>query len=55
MLVHPNGKLLYAVNKVGDYQGQKAGAVSAFAIEPSGKLRLPYLDGMAANDTAAPA
>ena len=40
VIVHPNGKLLYAVNEVGDYQGQKAGAVSAFAIEPSGKLRL---------------
>jgi 6-phosphogluconolactonase len=44
VIVHPNGKLLYAVNEVGDYQGsqknEKAGAVSAFAIEPSGKLRL---------------
>jgi 6-phosphogluconolactonase len=40
VIVHPNGKLLYAVNEVGDYKSEKSGAVSAFAIEPSGKLRL---------------
>ncbi len=40
VIVHPNGKLAYAVNEVGDYKGEKAGAVSAFAIEAGGKLRL---------------
>lgn len=38
--VHPNGKYLYAVNEVGDFNGAKSGAVSAFAIdEKSGKLK----------------
>lgn len=41
LALHPNGRFLYAVNEVGDYQGQKSGAVSAFAIDPaSGKLTL---------------
>ena len=41
LAVHPNGKYLYAVNEVGDFGGQKSGAVSAFAIErASGKLKL---------------
>jgi 6-phosphogluconolactonase len=40
VIVHPGGKLAYAVNEVGDYKGEKAGAVSAFAVEPDGKLRL---------------
>ena len=39
--VHPNGKFLYAVNEVGDFNGAKSGAVSAFAIEgKSGTLKL---------------
>lgn len=34
-----NGKYLYAVNEVSDFQGQKSGAVSAFSINhSSGKL-----------------
>ncbi|HEY0709116.1 MAG TPA: beta-propeller fold lactonase family protein, partial [Polyangia bacterium] len=40
LTVHPNGKFLYAVNELGDWKGDKTGAVSAFAIEPSGDLRL---------------
>lgn len=37
---HPNGKVLYAVNETGDYQGQKSGAVSAFTIDhATGKLK----------------
>jgi 6-phosphogluconolactonase len=36
-----NGKYLYAVNEVSDFQGQKSGAVSAFSIDhASGKLIL---------------
>lgn len=39
--VHPNHRFLYAVNEVGDYKGQKSGAVSAFAIDhATGKLTL---------------
>jgi 6-phosphogluconolactonase len=38
--VHPNGKYLYAVNEVGDYNGEKSGAISSFEIDrKSGKLK----------------
>jgi 6-phosphogluconolactonase len=41
LAVHPNHRFLYAVNEVGNYEGQKSGAVSAFAIDkPTGKLTL---------------
>ena len=41
LAVHPNGRYLYAVNEVGEFGGQKSGALSAFAIERStGKLKL---------------
>jgi 6-phosphogluconolactonase len=41
LAVGKDGRFLYAVNEVGDYQGQKSGAVSAFAIDrASGKLAL---------------
>jgi len=30
----PGGKFLYAVNEVGDFQGQNAGGVSAFKLDP---------------------
>src|SRR5688572_23616070 len=38
--VHPSGRFLYAVNEVADFEGEKAGAASAFAIEADGRLRL---------------
>jgi 6-phosphogluconolactonase len=39
--VHPNGNYLYAVNEIGDFNGMKSGAVSAFAIDrKSGTLKL---------------
>ncbi len=39
--LHSNGKYLYAVNEVGDFNGMKSGAVSAFAIDrKSGMLKL---------------
>jgi len=39
LAVHPNVRFLYAVGEVNDTQGQRAGAVNAFAIESSsGKL-----------------
>src|SRR3984893_6539168 len=38
---HPNHRFLYAVNEVGNYKGQKSGAVSAFEIDhATGKLTL---------------
>jgi len=41
LAVHPTGKFLYAVGELNDAQGQRAGAVSAFARDPkTGKLTL---------------
>src|SRR5580700_10569011 len=38
--VHPDGKHLYAVNEVGDYNGDKSGAISSFEIDrKTGKLK----------------
>jgi 6-phosphogluconolactonase len=38
---HPNRRFLYAVSEVSDYEGQKTGAVAAFAVDPkTGALRL---------------
>ncbi|HEX3120435.1 MAG TPA: beta-propeller fold lactonase family protein, partial [Candidatus Acidoferrum sp.] len=40
VVVHPDGKHLYAVNEVGDFNGQKSGAISSFEIDrKSGKLK----------------
>src|SRR5580693_1062830 len=33
LAVHPNGKFLYAVNEIGNFNGGVSGAVSAFAID----------------------
>jgi 6-phosphogluconolactonase len=33
LAVHPNGKYLYAVNEIGNFNGGTGGAVSAFAID----------------------
>jgi 6-phosphogluconolactonase len=41
LAIHPNHRFLYAVNEVGNYHGQKSGAVSAFSIDrATGKLSL---------------
>lgn len=41
LAVHPSHRFLYAVNEIGDYQGKKSGAVSAFSIDhATGKLTL---------------
>jgi 6-phosphogluconolactonase len=41
LALHPNGRVLYAVNEVDTFQGQPGGAVSAFAIDhTSGRLTL---------------
>lgn len=41
LAIHPNRKFLYAVNEIGDFRGERSGAVSAFAIDPQdGSLTL---------------
>lgn len=35
LTLHPSGKYVYAVNEVSTFNGQKAGAVTALAIDPS--------------------
>jgi 6-phosphogluconolactonase len=40
LALHPSRPLLYAVNEVNEFEGEKAGTVSAFAIDPaSGDLK----------------
>ena len=34
LAIHPNKKFLYAVNEIGNFQGEKAGGVSAYTIDP---------------------
>ena len=38
LAIHPSKRFLYAVGEVNEINGKKAGAVSAFAIQPDGKL-----------------
>lgn len=39
LAIHPKGTFLYSVGEVGNYKGKRAGAVSAFAVDPkSGAL-----------------
>ena len=41
LAIHPSGKVLYAVNEIGQYGGKPSGSVSSFAIDPkSGSLAL---------------
>jgi 6-phosphogluconolactonase len=41
LAIHPNGKYLYAVNEIGNFNGGASGAVSAFSIDPkTGALKL---------------
>jgi 6-phosphogluconolactonase len=41
LALHPGGRLLYAVNEVGRFEGQPSGAVSGFSIDrATGKLAL---------------
>ena len=35
LAIHPNRRFLYAVNEISKYDGQAAGSVSAFAIDPA--------------------
>jgi 6-phosphogluconolactonase len=40
LTLSPSGKLLFAINEIGNFEGQKAGAVCSFAVDPSsGALR----------------
>jgi 6-phosphogluconolactonase len=41
LAIHPNGKYLYAVNEIGDFNGGTSGALSAFSIDAkTGALKL---------------
>ena len=41
LAIHPSGKYVYAVGEIADFQGKKAGAVSALAVDPhNGKLKV---------------
>jgi 6-phosphogluconolactonase len=40
LALHPSGRFLYAVNEIDNFEGAGAGAASAFAVEPTGNLRL---------------
>ena len=39
LALHPDGKHLYCVGEVNDVGGKKGGGVTAFAIQPDGKLK----------------
>jgi len=40
LAIHPDGETLYAVNEIGEYQGEKAGSITAFALDANaGALR----------------
>ncbi len=39
LTIHPNHRFLYAANEIGNYQGQKAGAITAYSLDSrTGKL-----------------
>ena len=41
LAIHPSQKFLYAVNEIGNFEGKKAGSVSALSLDPvTGKLQL---------------
>lgn len=40
LALHPSGRVLYAVSETAGAEGRPAGAVSAFAVEADGRLRL---------------
>lgn len=40
LAIHPNGKNLYAVSEVGNFEGKPGGGVSAYAIDANGGLTL---------------
>jgi 6-phosphogluconolactonase len=41
LAVHPNHRFLYAANEIGNFEGQKSGSISAFAMDrKTGKLTL---------------
>ena len=54
----PDGRRLYAVNELDDYEGTKGGAVSAYAIEKDGSLhflnRLPVMGAAPCHVDCAP-
>jgi 6-phosphogluconolactonase len=41
LAMHPNRRVLYAVNEVASFRGERSGAVSAFAIDPASHALSP--------------
>src|SRR6266513_4688662 len=39
LAIHPNQKFVYAANEADTFEGQPTGYLTAFAIEPGGKLK----------------
>ena len=50
LAVHPNHRFLYAVNEVGNFNGQKSGAVSAFSIDLK-TSKLTFLNQVSSHGT----
>jgi len=51
LAIHPSGKYLYAVNEINQFQGQRAGSVTAFAISPSGDGKLTQINAVSTKGT----
>jgi 6-phosphogluconolactonase len=47
--IHPSGQFLHTVNEIGNYQGKKSGAVSAFTIDKR-TGRLQFLNAIPSGD-----
>ena len=44
LAIHPNGKLLYAVNELDNYGGEKHGAITGYKIDPSNPAKLTKIN-----------
>jgi 6-phosphogluconolactonase len=51
LAIHPSGKYLYAVNEINQFQGQRAGSVTAFSISPAGDGKLTQLNAVSTKGT----
>jgi 6-phosphogluconolactonase len=44
LAIHPNNQFLYAVNELDSYNGEKAGAITAFKIDPANPAKLTKIN-----------
>src|SRR5687768_14959120 len=42
--IHPNNQILFAVNELGDFHGEKAGAITGFKIDPANPAKLTKIN-----------